>query len=94
MKHPGAIIKELQVTEKGTLLAESDNQYFFNVDRKANKLEIKRAVEELYSVSVASVNTMCYSGKRKRMRTVKYGKRPDWKRAIVTLKEGSRIDLI
>ncbi len=94
MKHPGSIIKQLQVTEKGTLLSESDNQYFFDVDPKANKMEIARAVEELFSVSVDNVNTMRYSGKRKRMRTVKYGKRRDWKRAVVTLKEGSKIDLI
>ena len=94
MRHPGSIIKQLQVTEKGTLLSESDNQYFFDVAPKANKMEIKRAVEELFSVSVDNVNTMRYSGKRKRMRTVKYGKRRDWKRAVVTLKEGSKIDLI
>lgn len=94
MKHPGAVIKELQVTEKGTMLAEANNKYFLKVAPTANKIEIKRAVETMFNVKVDSVNTMRYAGKRKRMRSVRFGKRPDWKRAIVTLKEGSKIELI
>ena len=93
MKHADTIIKEIQLTENGTAQSELENKYFFSVDCRANKPEIKKAVEELFNVSVKSVNTMRYEGKRKRERTVRFGKRPDWKRAIVTLQEGSRIDL-
>jgi len=93
MKNPGVIIRALQLTEKGTALAETQNKYFFKVNRQANKMEIKRAVEELFNVSVETVNTMNFKGKRKRERTVRYGKRPDWKRAVVTLREGNKIDL-
>ena len=94
MKNPGAVVKSIQLTEKGTALSETDNKYFFKVDRSANKMEIKKAVEDLFNVQVAGVNTMNFSGKRKRERTVRYGKRADWKRAVVTLREGSRIDLV
>jgi large subunit ribosomal protein L23 len=93
MKHADAIIKEIQLTEKGTAQTEIGNKYFFSVATSANKPEIKQAVEGLFNVSVKSVNTMRYIGKRKRERTVRFGKRADWKRAIVTLEEGSRIDL-
>jgi|APSaa5957512622_1039677.scaffolds.fasta_scaffold57963_2 large subunit ribosomal protein L23 len=93
MKHADAIIKEIQLTEKGTAQTELENKYFFSVATSANKPEIKQAVEGLFNVSVKSVNTMRYQGKRKRERTVRFGKRADWKRAIVTLEEGSRIDL-
>ena len=93
MKNPDAILKGMQITEKGTVLSESRNQYLFRVALTANKMEIKNAVEKHFNVHVASVNTMTYLGKRKRERTVGYGKRSDWKRAVVTLKEGSKIDL-
>jgi large subunit ribosomal protein L23 len=93
MKHQRTIIRMLQLTEKGTALSEKGGKYFFKVDPAANKMEIKKAVEEAFGVSVASVNTMRYEGKLKRERSSRYGRRPDWKRAIVTLKEGSRIDL-
>ena len=93
MKHSGTIIRRVQVTEKGTIFQDKQNKYFFEVDPHANKLEIKRAVEDAFGVSVADVNTMHYRGKRKRERTVRYGRRADWKRAVVTLKEGSRIDM-
>ena len=92
-KEAGKIVKRLQLTEKGTLLAEQANQYLFEVDLGANKIEIKKAVEELFNVKVKSVNTMRQDGKRKRLRTQrKFGKRRDWKRAVVTLAEGT-IDL-
>jgi large subunit ribosomal protein L23 len=93
MKNPDTILKGIQVTEKGTKLLETQNTYLFRVAPSANKLEIKRAVEQHFHVAVARVNTMTYRGKRKRERTVRYGKRTDWKRAVVTLKEGSKIDL-
>ena len=93
MKRPGIIIEKLQMTEKATNLATSQNKYFFRVDPSANKMEIKRAVEDIFKVAVASVNTMRYLGKKKRERTARYGRKSDWKRAVVTLKEGSKIDL-
>jgi len=92
MRDSRSIIKKIQVTEKGTLLMES-NKYLFEVAPDANKVEIKRAVEGLFDVKVTGVNTMNYTGKKKRMRTAKYGKRPDWKRAVVTLAEGNKIDM-
>lgn len=94
MKHAGDIVKELQVTEKSSEQAEAANQYLFKVACDANKIEIKKAVENLFAVSVKTVNTMNYAGKKKRLRSVHFGKRPDWKRAVVTLAEGSKIELI
>lgn len=93
MKDVSSVIKKLQVTEKGTDLKDKQNKYLFKVDPSANKIEIKKAVEKLFNVSVKGVNTMRYDGKKKRERTAKYGKKPDWKRAVVTLKEGDKIDL-
>ena len=87
------VIKKLQVTEKSTALTEKQNKYLFRVDPKANKVQIKRAVELFYGVKVSKVNTMNYLGKAKRTRTQKYGRTSDWKRAVVTLKEGSKIEL-
>lgn len=93
MRNLDSVIKEIQITEKGTALTKSGNKYLFRVDPSANKMEIKRAVEVHFGVSVEKVNTMRYLGKKKRERTVRYGKTADWKRAVVTLKEGSKIDL-
>jgi large subunit ribosomal protein L23 len=90
---PASIVLEVLVTEKGAALTAASNQYLFRVARSAGKIEVKRAVERLFSVSVESVNTMNYLGKKKRGRTWRYGKRPDWKRAVVRLKPGSTIDL-
>ncbi len=94
MKQPHDIIKSVQLTEKGTGLMEKQNKYFITVDPSANKIEIKRAVEAAFKVSVSKVNTMNYAGKKKRERTAQFGKRPDWKRAIVTLKQGEKIDFV
>ena len=83
------------VTEKMTDQGETLNRYGFVVDRRANKLQIKQAVEELYSVSVASVNTMRYGGKSKVRYTrsgVLSGKTNAYKKAVVTLEEGEAID--
>ena len=94
VKNPGSIVKKLQVTEKGTFLGEKHNQYLFKVAPSANKVEIKEAVQKIFNVTVMKVTTMNYSGKIKRGRTMRgFGKRPDWKRAVVTLKEGDKIDL-
>ena len=94
MKNPHDIIKSVQLTEKGTGLMEKENKYFLTVAPSANKIEIKQAVESAFKVAVAKVNTMNYSGKRKRERTSQFGRRPAWKRAIVTLKEGEKIDFV
>ena len=87
------IIKKLLVTEKGTRLKESANQYLFEVDRNANKLEIREAVEKQFKVKVEGVRNMTRQGKAKRLRTMSYGKTPDWKRAVVTLAEGHSIEM-
>lgn len=85
-------IKGLHITEKGTQLV-GQGKYLFKVDVAANKLEIKKAVEDFFKVKVTKVNTMNYFGKKRRQRTLHYGKKPDWKRAVVTLKAGDKIDL-
>lgn len=93
MRDPYQIVQTVLVTEKGTELIDDLNQYSFKVAKDANKIEIKSAVEALFDVKVASVNTLNRKGKRKRTRTTRYGKRPDWKKAIVTLSEGE-IDIL
>jgi large subunit ribosomal protein L23 len=74
-------------------LRADQNKYLFKVDPAANKLEIKLAVEDFFKVKVVKVNTMNYDGKKRRERTLHYGKKADWKRAVVTLKDGDKIDL-
>ena len=88
------IIHTIQLTEKATLLGETNNAYVFKVDRRANKLEIKRAVEALFGKKVDAVNTCNYRGKKKRERRADFGRTSHWKKAIVTLKEGETIDLV
>jgi len=85
------IIKRPLITEKSGLLKEKQNQVMFEVDRHANKKLIREAVEKLFKVKVLSVRTSTVTGKVKRMGKG-WGRRSDWKRAIVTLKEGSRIE--
>jgi len=88
------IIKPI-VTEKMTELGEKLNRYGFVVDKRANKLQIKDAVEELYNVTVTEVNTMVYGGKTKSRYTksgVITGRTNSYKKAIVTLAEGENID--
>jgi large subunit ribosomal protein L23 len=83
------------VTEKLTAQAEKLNRYGFFVEKKANKLQIKKAVEDMYKVKVSSVNTMRYSGKAKSRFTksgVISGSSPHTKRAVITLAEGETID--
>ena len=87
------IVRTLLVTEKGTRLKEAANQYLFEVDRGANKLEIRRAVEQQFNVKVADVNTMMRQGKAKRLRTASYGRTSAWKRAVVTLQDGHAIEM-
>lgn len=85
------IVKSMLRTEKSTLLL-SDNKYLFWVDKKSNKVQIKKAVEEIYKVKVDNVNTLMQRGKLRRVRFVQ-GKSPDWKKALVTLKQGSKIEV-
>jgi large subunit ribosomal protein L23 len=84
------IIKALIRTEKSTIV-EPQGKYLFLVDSTANKIQIKRAVEELYKVKVRAVNTFISAGKLKRVR-YQLGRTPDLKKAIVTLKTGQKIE--
>ncbi|KPL18515.1 MAG: 50S ribosomal protein L23 [candidate division Zixibacteria bacterium SM23_81] len=92
MKAPREIIVRPLITEKGNLLKERGNQYLFKVDRRANKIEIKRAIEEIFGVHITSVKTIRMPGKKKRMGRFE-GRRPDWKKAVVTVREGESIEL-
>ena len=85
------ILKKPIITEKGTALKEKYNKVTFEINPKANKIDVKQAVEKLFRVKVLSVNVMNVAGKKKRLGR-STGKKPDWKKAIVTLKEGERID--
>lgn len=89
------IIVRPVVTEKMNAQADGLKKYGFIVDKKANKVQIKRAVENLYGVTVESVNTMYYAGKRKsRFTRTGYvaGRRNAFKKAVITLREGDTID--
>lgn len=90
---PFDIIKSARLTEKGSIQAERHNQYTVVADRRANKIQIRKAVEELFKVKVTEVQTMNVRGKLRRQRTHQAGKAPDWKKAIVTLKDGDKIVL-
>jgi large subunit ribosomal protein L23 len=90
MSDPRTIILKPIVTEKGTSLMEQ-NKYLFRVDKKANKSEIKKAVETLFKVKVIDVNTMTVPGKTKRVGR-HIGQTSDWKKAIVKIAEGNRIE--
>jgi large subunit ribosomal protein L23 len=85
------IIRRPLITEKTTIQKDEANQVTFEVDRRANRIEIRRAVEKIFNVNVDSVRTMHVRGKFKRRGRV-MGKRKDWKKAIVTLRPGERID--
>jgi len=84
------IIKPL-ITEKTSIQKELNNQLTFEVDRRANRIEIKQAIESIFNVRVAAVKTMQVSGKTKQRGRIT-GKRRDWKKAIVKLMPGERID--
>ena len=88
---PYAIIKRPIVTEKTTLQKEATNQVSFEVDRGANRVDIKRAVEKAFQVKVMSVQTMQVTGKVKRRGRI-LGKRRNWKKAMVRLMPGERIE--
>jgi large subunit ribosomal protein L23 len=88
---PYDIIKHIIRTEKGSEML-ADNKYIFHVATDANKIQIKQAVEDIYSVTVKKVNTLNSHGKWRRVR-YKEGKTPDWKKAVVTLKQGDKIEI-
>ena len=85
------IIKRPLITEKTNIQKELHNQLSFEVDRRANRIEIKHAIETIFNVRVAAVRTSQVTGKIKRRGRV-LGKRRDWKKAVVTLRPGERID--
>jgi large subunit ribosomal protein L23 len=92
MKDARQVVKRALITEKGSVLREQANQYSFEVDAEANKIEIKRAVEAIFKVKVKDVRTQTMHGKVKRLGRSQ-GRRPDWKRAIVTLAADQTIEL-
>ena len=85
------VLRRPLVTEKGTHLQEQ-NKYLFEVALNANKPQVKQAIEKAFNVRVKSVNLMKMSGKKKRYGRA-YTKRPDWKKAVITLKEGDTIQV-
>lgn len=92
MRDPRTVVRKALITEKGTALRELRNQYHFEVARDANKIEIKHAIEKIFSVKVDHVRTMQLRGKvRRQGRFV--GKRSDWKKAVVTLGPDQKIEL-
>jgi large subunit ribosomal protein L23 len=90
--HAYGIILRPLITEKAQAMAQNLNKYAFEVDKRANKMQIKEAVEVAFSVNVTTVNTCLMKGKSRR-----YGravtKQPDWKKAFVTLAAGEKIEL-
>ncbi|MEQ9321987.1 MAG: 50S ribosomal protein L23 [Polyangiaceae bacterium] len=89
--HAERVIKRpILLTEKAARLREDENKLVFEVDQKANKIQIKSAVESIFGVTVTDVNTSIVRGKWRRMGRG-YGKNPNWKKAVVTLKEGDDI---
>ncbi len=91
MKSPYQIVKGLVITEKMSMLGPY-NKYAFKVDSRSNKTEIKKAIEEIYKVKVNKINTLKVRGKKKRVRWQE-GKTASWKKAIVTLKSGEKIEI-
>jgi large subunit ribosomal protein L23 len=92
VRDPRSIVRKALITEKGTALRELRNQYHFEVARDANKIEIRHAIETIFSVKVDHVRTMQMRGKVKRQGRY-LGKRSDWKKAIVTLQPEQKIEL-
>ncbi len=87
-------LKTVLLTEKSNLLSAELGQYTFEVDRHASKYDIAAAVEQAFKVSVTRVNVLNYTGKSKRSRTGRPGRTSDYKKAVVTLKAGDKIELI
>jgi large subunit ribosomal protein L23 len=94
MKDIYQVIKNVRLSEKATMLQETNNEVVLEVNRDANKLDIKRAVETLLGKKVAAVRTANFAGKAKRRRRADEGRTNHWKKAIVRLKEGESLDLV
>jgi len=97
MRSTYEILKRPVLTEKMSKLQEAKRQFAFEVNRKSSKIEIKRAVQEKFDVTVENINVIVVKGKSKRLNTrrgLTRGKRSDWKKAIVTLREGDSIDFL
>lgn len=93
MRNIHSVIKKPLFTEKGAMLKENENKVMLEVEKDANKMDIKRAVEEIFKVKVDKVSTVITHGKWKRYgRSI--GQRPDRKKAIITLKKGEKLDFI
>lgn len=89
------ILQKPILTEKATLLTEKNNRFTFRVNHKANKIQIKQAIEKMYGITIVALNTMVVAGKAKSRNTkagLVTGRTPKYKKAIVTLKEGQTID--
>jgi large subunit ribosomal protein L23 len=93
MNEPYDIIQTVHLTEKSSVLTDKGNQYVFKVRPSANKIQIRQAIEKLFKKKVTRVNTINYDGKFKRGRTAHPGRTNHWKKAIVTLAPGEKIDL-
>ncbi len=94
MKDIYQVIKNVRMSEKATLLQETNNEITLEVDRTANKLEIKQAVQQLFGKTVLGVRTANCAGKQRRKRRADAGRTAHWKKAIVRLKEGESLDLV
>lgn len=94
MNEPYDLVQTVRLTEKASLLSEKQNKYVFRVSPRANKIQIKQAIQRLFGKTVTAVNTCNYAGKKKRERRADFGRKAHWKKAIVTLKEGEKIDLV
>ena len=92
MRDPRQVVLRPLVTEKATTLKDEHNQVSFQVAMDANKIEVRQAIEAIFKVKVTDVRTQVVFGKEKRMGRY-LGRRPSWKKAIVTLGQGSKIDL-
>ena len=88
------VFDTIQLSEKATLLSETNNEYVFKVNPDANKLEIKYAVEKLFGKKVEAVRTANYQGKKKRERRADYGKTKSWKKAFVRLADGEILEFV
>ena len=93
MKDPYQTIRTIRLSEKASLATELNNEYVFEVDTKANKLEIAHAIRTIFGKKVAQVRTCNYDGKARRKRTASAGRTSAWKKAVVRLAPGEKIDL-
>jgi large subunit ribosomal protein L23 len=93
MKDIFRTIKTIRLSEKAAMLGEQNNEFVFEVDTKANKLEIKQAITQIFGKKVLAVRTMQYDGKARRKRRADAGVTPKWKKAVVRLAAGETIDL-